>query len=63
MNDGTNFGTIALPTPEAVAEAWVGFKAHYPAYLDPDNRKAWFMQDKIVHDYMVGALVPTEDSG
>ena len=61
MSDGSNFGTTNLPTREAVAEAWVGFKAHYPKYLDESNRDQWFMQDKIVHDYMTGRLVVKED--
>ena len=51
----------ALPDRSDVADAWVGFNAHYPAYLNLDNWKAWFMQDKIVYAFMNGDLMTREE--
>ena len=51
----------ALPTREEIREAWGPFGKKYPAYLATKNRDNWLMQDLIVHDYMVGALMTADE--
>ena len=57
MSNTSNFGTELLPERPAVLKAWEGFRSTYPAYLEPSNRAAWLMQDKIVNDYATGVLM------
>ena len=57
MSNTSNFGTELLPERPAVLKAWEGFRSTYPTYLEPSNRAAWLMQDKIVNDYATGVLM------